>query len=145
MHYFDCSPYGEHNQIQTTEVIQMSLKLGFCQHRVIINVYTCLFWTQLSKNSAKIMYRYYTSWNYVIRVSLVAQSENRLPAMQETWFRSLSGENPLETAMATYSSIPAWKTPRIEESGGLQSLGSQRVGHDLATKTKCGIMGNIHI
>ena len=75
----------------------------------------------------------------------MAQTVKYLPAMQETWVRSLGGENPLEKEMATHSSILAWKTPWTEESGGLQSLGSQRVGHDLATKTKCGIMGNIHI
>ena len=45
---------------------------------------------------------------------------------------SLSGENPLEEEMATHSSIPAWRTPWIAESGGLQSMGSKRVGHDWA-------------
>jgi len=53
-----------------------------------------------------------------------------LPAMQETWIQSLSREDPLEKRMATYSSTLAWKIPWIEEPGGLQSLGSQRVGHD---------------
>ena len=68
-----------------------------------------------------------------------------LPAVPETWVQSLGQKDPLEKGMATHSSILAWRTPWTEESGGLQSLGSQRVGHDLATKTKCGIMGNIHI
>ena len=53
-----------------------------------------------------------------------------LPAMQETRVRSLSQEDPLEKGMATHSSILAWRTPRTKESGGLQSIGSQRVGHD---------------
>ena len=44
-------------------------------------------------------------------------------------------EDPLEKEMATHSSIPAWEIPWIEESGRLQSMGSQRVGHDLVTKT----------
>ena len=48
--------------------------------------------------------------------------------------RSLSQEDPLEVEMAAHSSILAWKTPRTEESGGLQSKGSQRVGHDLAAE-----------
>ena len=53
-----------------------------------------------------------------------------LPAMQETWVRSLDWEDPLEEGMATHSSILAGKIPWTEESGGLQSMGSQRAGHD---------------
>ena len=52
-----------------------------------------------------------------------------LPAMQETWDQSLGQSDPLEE-MATHSSILAWRTPWIEEPGGLQSMGSQTVGHD---------------
>ena len=62
--------------------------------------------------------------------SLVAQRLKRLPAMQETWVRSLSQEDPLEKEMATHSSILAWRIPWMEEPGGLQSKGLQRVGHD---------------
>ena len=50
--------------------------------------------------------------------------------MQETQVQSLSGEDSLEKGMATYSSILAWRIPWIEESGGLQSIGLQRVRHD---------------
>ena len=60
-----------------------------------------------------------------------------LPAVQETqemWVLSLGGEDPLEEETATHSSILAWKIPWTEEPGGLQSMGSQRVGHDWATK-----------
>ena len=53
-----------------------------------------------------------------------------LPAMQETQVQSPGGEDPLEEGMATHSSILAWEIPRIKEPGGLQSMGSQRVGHD---------------
>ena len=53
-----------------------------------------------------------------------------LLAMQETWVRSLSWEDPLEKGIATHSSILAWKIPWTEEPGKLQSTGSQRVGHD---------------
>ena len=53
-----------------------------------------------------------------------------LPAMQETWVRSLGREDPLEKGMATHSSILAWRIPWTEEAGMLQSMGSQRVGHD---------------
>ena len=48
-----------------------------------------------------------------------------LPAKQETWVRSLGWDDPLEKEMATHSSILAWKIPRTEELGGLQSMGSQ--------------------
>ena len=53
-----------------------------------------------------------------------------VPAVQETRVRSLGWEDPLEKEMATHSSILAWKISRTEEPGGLQSIGSQRVGHD---------------
>ena len=62
--------------------------------------------------------------------SLVAQRLKRLPGMQETQVRSLSQEDPLEKEMATHSSTLAWRIPWTEESGGPQSMGSQRVGHD---------------
>ena len=59
------------------------------------------------------------------------QMVKNLPAMQETWVRSLGQEDPLEKkGMATHSSILAWRIPWIEESGGLQSMGSQRIGHN---------------
>ena len=53
-----------------------------------------------------------------------------LPAMQETQVQSLDLEDPLEKGLATHSSILAWRIPWTEEPGGLQSMGSQRVGHD---------------
>ena len=62
--------------------------------------------------------------------SLVAQSVMSLPAMQETWVRSLGQEDPLEKEMATHSNILAWRIPCTEEAGGLESRGSQRVGHN---------------
>ena len=68
--------------------------------------------------------------NNLLGPSLVAQMVNNLPATQETWVRSLGGEDPLEKQMATHSSILAWRIPRIEEPGRLQSMGSQRVRHD---------------
>ena len=53
-----------------------------------------------------------------------------MPAIQEKWVGSLCQEDPLEKEMATHSSILAWKIPWTEEPGGLQSMGSQTVGHD---------------
>ena len=57
------------------------------------------------------------------------------PAVQETQVRSLGQEDPLEKGVATHSSILAWRIPWTEDSGGLQSLGSQRIGHDCVTNT----------
>ena len=60
----------------------------------------------------------------------MAQAVNRLPAMWETWVRSLGWEDPLEKEMATHSSTLAWKIPWMEEPGRLQSTGLQRVRQD---------------
>ena len=62
----------------------------------------------------------------------MAQTVKRLPTIRETWVQSLGWKDPLEKEMATHSSILAWKIPWTEEPGGLQSTGSQRVGHDLS-------------
>ena len=62
--------------------------------------------------------------------SLVAQMVKNLPAVRETWVGSLGWEDPLEKEMMTHSSILAWRIPQTEESGRLQSMGSQRVRHD---------------
>ena len=59
------------------------------------------------------------------RASLVAQMVKNLPAMQETWVRSLGQEDPVEKVMATYSSILAWRIPWTEQPGGLWTMGSQ--------------------
>ena len=63
----------------------------------------------------------------------MAQTVKRLPAMRETWVRSLAWEDPLEKEMATHFSTLAWKIPWTEEPGRLQSMRSQRIGHDGAT------------
>ena len=70
--------------------------------------------------------------------------------MRETWVRSLGAEDPLEKEMATHSSTLAWKTPWMEEPGGLQSTGPQRVGPDWATslhyeyKTEVSLLPNLN-
>ena len=61
---------------------------------------------------------------------LVVQMVENLSAMQEAWVRFLGGEDPLEKGMATHSSILAWGIPWTEEPGGLEPMGSQRVGHN---------------
>ena len=67
---------------------------------------------------------------WALRASLVAQMVKHLSAMQDTWVLSLGQEDPLEKEMAAHSSSLAWKIPWMEEPGRLQSMGSQRVGHD---------------
>ena len=60
----------------------------------------------------------------------MAQTVKCLPTMWETWVQSLGREDALEKEMITYSSILAWKIPRTEECGRLQSMGPQRVRYD---------------
>ena len=66
---------------------------------------------------------------------MVAQMVKDLTAIWETQVRSLGGEEPLEKELATHYSLLAWRIPWTEEPGGLRSMGSQRVGHNLATNT----------
>ena len=69
--------------------------------------------------------------------SMVAQMVKNLPVIQdmlEMWVQSLGQEDPMEKEMATHSSILPWKIPWTKEPGSLQSIRSQRVTHDLATK-----------
>ena len=69
----------------------------------------------------------------------MAQTVKRLPAMREAWVQSLGQEDPLEKEMATHSSTLAWKIPWTEELDRLQSMGSQRVGHDWASSLSLSI------
>jgi len=64
------------------------------------------------------------SLTWDIRASLVTQTVNNLPAMQETWVQSLGRDDPLEKGMAAHSSMLAWRSPWTEELGRLQSMGS---------------------
>ena len=68
------------------------------------------------------------------KASLVAQMVKNLPAMRKTRVQFLGWEDPLEKGMATHSSTLAWEIPWIEEPGGLQSMGPQRVGHNKVTE-----------
>ena len=67
---------------------------------------------------------------YLFKSFLVPQMVKNLPAMQETRVRSLGQEDPLEKGMATHSNSLAWRIPRTEKPGGLQSMKLQRVGND---------------
>ena len=68
--------------------------------------------------------------NCVVPTSLVAQMVKCLSTMRETWVLSLGREDPLEKEMTTHSNTLTWKIPWMEKPGKLQSIGSQRVGHD---------------
>ena len=72
----------------------------------------------------------YLSGLFFLEASLMAQTVKHLPAMWDTLVQSLDEEDTLEKEMATHSSILAWKSPWTVEPGMLQSMGSQRVGHD---------------
>ena len=65
----------------------------------------------------------------------MAQTVKSLLAIQEIWVGPLGQEDPLEKEMAAHSSILAWRNPWTEEPGELQTMGSQRVGHDRATNS----------
>ena len=68
---------------------------------------------------------------YVLyRPSLVAHMVKHLPAMQEIWVQSVGEEDLLEEGMAIHSRILAWRVPWTDKPGGLQSMGSHRVGHN---------------
>ena len=82
----------------------------------------------LSKNPNDFLMSY--MYSDFPRTSLVAQMVKHLPTMRDTQVPSLGWEDPLEKGMATHSSILAWRIPWREEPGRLQSMGSQRVGHD---------------
>ena len=81
------------------------------------------------KRDQRIIRSYIHNW-----ASLVAQMVKNLPAMQEIRIQSLGQKDPLEKGMATHSSVLAWKIPRTEKTGGLQSVESQRVRHNWATE-----------
>jgi len=66
----------------------------------------------------------------VLELQSILGSPGGLPAVWETQVQSQGQEDPLEKGMATHSSVLAWRIPWKEEPGGLQSMGSQRVGHD---------------
>ena len=81
------------------------------------------------------IYTFFNSQVRPQRASLMAQMVKNLPAMQEIQVQSLGWEDPLKEEVTIHSRILAWRIPWTEEPGGLQSMGSQRVGHDWATNT----------
>ena len=96
-----------------------------------------LLYSGLESSMDCIVYEVAQRWTRLsnFHFHLVAQIVKNLPAMQETWVRSLGQEDPLEKGMVTHSSILSWRTPRTKEPGELQSTGPQRVRHDWASNT----------
>ena len=84
----------------------------------------------IKRKVAKEICTFLRTFNTLFLASQVAQRLKHLPAMQETWVRSLGQEDPLEKEMATHSSVLAWRIPGMGQPGGLPSMGSHRVGHD---------------
>ena len=68
----------------------------------------------------------------MLAINLVTQMVKNLPTVQDTWVRSLGREDPLEKRMATHSSTLAWRIPRTEDRGRLQSMGSEKSGTRLS-------------
>ena len=83
-----------------------------------------------SMRSQRVRHDFTFTFTTHIRASLIAQLVKNPPSMPETLVPFLGGEDPLEKGKATHSSILDWRIPRTEEPGRLQSMGSQRVGHD---------------
>ena len=100
-----------------------------CFETISLVSYNCIF---LVSNLSVSIWWSFSSFVIFLRVALVAQTVKRLPAMWETQVQSLAWEDPLEKEMATHSSNLAWKIPWTEEPDRLQSMESQRVGHDWA-------------
>ena len=92
----------------------------------------CITSLELSSVGTECQNLYISVW--MSWLSLVAQMVNNLPAMWETQVWSLGQEDPLEKGMANHASILVWRIPWVEEPGGLQSTGSQRVGHNWVTE-----------
>ena len=92
-----------------------------------------IFFIRISCHKTAHANSYYGAWpGWAVSISVLPLTNS--PTMQGTHVVSLGGKDPLEKEMATHSSILAWEIPKTEESGGLQSMGLQRVRHNLVTK-----------
>ena len=102
-----------------------------CSNPIFPHLY-CWVCPMSSKNL--LLYFSVVQFTFVFLIQVVLVVKN-LPAMQETWVRSLGWEDPLEKGMATHSSVLSWRISWTEEPGGLQSMESQRVRHNWVTNT----------
>ena len=101
-----------------------------CPRNTILSVSLCLFCITFGSQFICDLIHLYVTYIYLYVTSLVAQTVKCLPTMRETRVQYLGREDLLEKEMATHSNTLAWKIPWTEEPGRLQSMGSQRVGHD---------------
>ena len=99
----------------------------FCFHNGILRSSQLISQASTNANGRAVVYLEGTKKHNCFPVAWIVKD---LPAMQQTWLQSLSCEDALEKGMATHSSILAWKTPRTEGPGRLQSVESQRVGRN---------------
>ena len=106
----------------------LDLHLSFC---LKITPKSDLYWEILY--SCIIENKFVICKIYLVRILQFELDFSGIPTMRETWVQSLGQEDPLEKEMATHFSIFAWRIPWMEEPGGLQFMGSQRVRHDWAT------------
>ena len=101
-----------------------------CRKLVVFSTMSFMPQIEVMTVTSGLVFNYYSIQIIILAItSLVAQMVKNLPAMQETWVRSLGGEYPLEEGMATNSRILAWKISWPEEPGRLQSMGSKRVSN----------------
>ena len=100
---------------------EVSLSLGEAGESLLLALYLLHYMDYFTTS----MHHFYRRIKFRIVGFLVAHTVKSLPAMQETWVRSLCWEDPLEKEMATHSSILAWRNPVTEEPGRLQSMGLQ--------------------
>ena len=137
-HLMDCSPSGSsvHGILQARILewvaIPFSRGSSWPRDQSWVSCIASIFFTIWAKQLGLLLY--ISTFRRIYRgASLVTQMVKTLPALQETWVWFLGWEDPLEKGMATHSSILAWRIPWTEETGGLQSKGSQRVyrGHKL--------------
>ena len=111
--------------------------LGFCSSSPPIQVYVlldCSVQRTFSQIKVQEVFLSTSPHLYPWWASLVAQMVKNPPPMQETWVQSLGQEDPLEKGRTTHSSILAWRIPKTEEPGELQSMRLQRVRHNWVTK-----------
>ena len=104
---------------------------------------------QLKRQKGCFLSHPFGAWNHFLEVCSehfrsVAQTVKHPPAMRETWDWYLGWEDPLEKEMAIHSSTLAWKILWMEEPGKLQSMWSQRVGHDRATSSSLSFTFHFH-
>ena len=100
------------------------------KYNVFLNIFNTNFINFFHLRAYNRLYCLYIDLYFVSLVAQMVQIVKNMSTMQESQFRSLGWEDPLEKEMATHFSIFAWRIPLTEKLGGLESMGLQRIGHD---------------